>query len=571
MNHRTVSILAIFCALSLFNVEVKSAVTVNWKNFSRWDSSGNDVAAWVCLSPDKDGICHKNEEVPVGESRTFYEPVTVFKQIMDTVNEHIPLAPKPQITFVFRKIPVIKEVAILPTLSLTKRKRVVLVDLEYPYGKKKIYMSGSLMSVAAQCHAAGHQVDVIDFNIDDRHDERVKNLLSRADVIGVSVVGSPYFPSTIAFCQYSAENYPNATVILGGQVLRGLDNGEFRRIFGKRAVQGTSPGTVEPVLSKLPSVFEVSFFPVWEQMGDTRLRQYLEHEFALVLSQGCIYNCHFCFADKNRHEEHKRLDLFTQDLQFLMGKAKQFGIPRLECYASALDFFQNPQTVVKYMQAAADAADTTGVKLQIRALSCMSTFLKASRTIPNFSELVNRSGLWCVGFGIDGPNKEVWKQQNKLQNNAKDIVDCLDLSETMGLRAEVLMIMGYPNNTPHQLWATVRDCYRYTKRWPNTVLRPYLAKTAVPGNLGWDIQPANTEKLTANPQQFYNLDICALGSPLTHPRRLQRWLANLSYLSVIVGLAPFGRCATSPLLPQGSNGPVGLLAKLTNRFMPFDR
>ena len=470
-----------------------------------------------------------------------------------------------------RQLAAITPNAMLATVYLTKRQRVTLVDLQYPYGKKKVYMSGSLVSIAAQCKAAGHEVEVLDFNIDDQDGPHAKETLSRADVIGVSVVGSPYFPQTIKFCEYVAKNYPNAKLLLGGQVIRGLKPEEFIRIFGTHAIQIAEDDDAAPFFGTMSSAFHVPFRPVWEQMGDERLRQYLSHEFSLVLSQGCAYNCKFCGARKNEKEQHKQLDLFQQDMLFLANKAKAYGLPQLECYASALDFFQNPSTVAEYMRSLADVSSETGIKMKVRALSCMNTFLKASRTVPDFAELVRDSGLWCIGFGVDGPNREVWKQQNKLQNSAQDIIDCLNLSEKLGIRAEVLMIMGYPNNTPRQMWETVKDCYRYTRRWPNTVLRPYLAKTVLPGNSGWEDQESTVGELVASPYQFYNLDICALGSPITHPGTAQRWLANLSYLSVICGLAPIGRCATSPLVPQGSNGPIGLLAKLINRHMPFDR
>ncbi len=575
--NRTTCFFAVICCLSLFNVELKSAVTVEWKYHGRWRSDGTDMPALVC--PDskrtEEGVsrkfCSQWEKIPVGQSKTYYEPVTIFEQVLDCVNEEVPLQPETQITFSLRKLTAIKQEPMLAMVYLAQRKRVALVDLQYPYGKKKIYMNGSLMSVAAQYTAAGHQVDIIDFNIDDRGSPGVQNTLSKSQIIGISVVGSPYFPQTAAFCRHAATQYPHAKLLLGGQVIRGLATDEFKRIFGKRAIQITGDADAEPFLGAIPPVSEAPFQPVWERMGDGRLREYIEREFALFLSQGCAFNCHFCAADKNRKEQHRQMDIFVRDLAFLMDKAKAFGLQKLECYASPLDFFQNPETVSQYMRAIADMSKQYGMPFRMRALSCMSTFLKASRSIPDFPELVHNSGLWCIGFGVDGPNKEVWKQQNKLQNDARDIVDCLNLSAEIGIRAEVLMIMGYPDNTPRQLWATVRDCYRYARRWPNTVLRPYLAKTLLPGNLGWEIQPDKVEKLIADPQQFYGLDLCALGSSVTHPHCLQRWLANLSYLSVIGGLAPFGRCATSPLFPQGTRGPIGLMAGLINRHMPFDR
>ena len=96
-------------------------------------------------------------------------------------------------------------------------------------------------------------------------------------------------------------------------------------------------------------------------------------------------------------------------------------------------------------------------------------------------------------------------------------------------------------------------------------------RCCLPGNLGWLIRPADIEKLIFDPRKFYNLDLCAFASPITHPRRWQRWLANISYLAVILGLGPLGKCATSPLLPQGQGGLYGWFASKINRYMPFDR
>ena len=125
-------------------------------------------------------------------------------------------------------------------LQQTLSKKIVLVDLQYPYGKNKAYMNGSLLTIAAQLMAAGHTVDVVDLNIDSTTNDRVSGLFAKAQIVGVSVVGCPYFPQVVQFCQYVAESYPNAQVVLGGQVIRGLLRDEFRRIFGKRAIQAAT-------------------------------------------------------------------------------------------------------------------------------------------------------------------------------------------------------------------------------------------------------------------------------------------------------------------------------------------
>jgi hypothetical protein len=455
--------------------------------------------------------------------------------------------------------------------SVAKPKRVVLVDPGYPYGKQKVYMSGSLIGITAQLMAAGHEVDVVDFNIDRLNDSHAQELFSHADYIGISLVGSPAIPQVARLLDQLSKTYPEAQMLLGGQVVGRLSSEQFKKIFGSDATQISRDMDIAPFMGNIPSVYETSFIPVWERMGDTRLKNYISREFGLVLSQGCIYSCKFCSAQKGQKETFRNLDIFHADLLFLLRKAKQFGIEKMECYASSLDFFQTPKSVFTYMEAMAEAQEETGVRLAVRCLACMNTFLAASEQRKDFRELVQRSGLWCIGFGVDGPTEETWKEQNKTQNSMEDIEAAYNLALCIGLRSEVLTVIGHPGDTPRRLLLTVKQFSRFMSRWPNAVLRPYVARTVLPGNDGWIEKPEIAEQLTRNPQLFYNLDICGLANSITHPNRWQRWLVNLAYIAVILRFAPFDRCATSPLLPQGESGFYGRIARLVNRHMPFDR
>jgi hypothetical protein len=450
-------------------------------------------------------------------------------------------------------------------------KKVVLVDPGYPYGKKP-YMGGSVVGVAAQLMSAGHSVDLVDFNIDNPSDKRVVELFSTAEVIGVSVMGSPGIPGAIQLINRISSTHPHTQLVVGGQVVSHFSPEQFKKVFGSKATQIANTKDLANIFGDTPSAYKVSFQPVWERMGDDRLRAYLSHEFALVLSQGCIYNCDFCSAQKGQKETFRNLQSFKSDLLYLLSKAKAFGLTKLECYASSLDFFQTPKTIFSYMEVMSEVQKETGVKIKTRCLTCMNTFLSASKQREDFAELIHSSGLWCLGFGVDGPTEEVWQEQHKGQNKTTDVKNCYNLCQQLGVRAEVLTVMGYPNDTPKRLWQTTAHLSSFVRRWPNTVLRPYVAREVMPGNNGWKTKTQVVEKLVANPQLFFNLDICGLANHTTHPNsRWQRWLVNVAYLYIILRYAPSGRCATSPLFPQGSGGPLGWFAKLANRFMPFDR
>lgn len=149
-----------------------------------------------------------------------------------------------------------------------------------------------------------------------------------------------------------------------------------------------------------------------------------------------------------------------------------------------------------------------------------------------------------------------------------DILTCLDLCRDLNIRAEILLVFGFPQDSARTLWVNVVNSLKYAFGWKHTVLRPYLAKPFVPGNDGWSAGMAGVQDTVENPQKFFNFDFCAIGSRLTHPRRWHRWMCNAAYLGIIVMLTPFNACVTSPLLPQGNGNPF---SRAFNRLMPFDR
>lgn len=461
-------------------------------------------------------------------------------------------------------------------MSIQNSRRIVLVDLQYPYGKKKAYMNGSLCDVAARLIALGHLVTIIDFNIDDPSDRQVLNLLRGAELIGISLIGSPYIPSAIEFTLFLKTLCPQTPVLLGGQVVQGLTSEQFNKLFaGTNAVQIKKETELAMRLDcsveDLPDSLSVPFTPVWQQMGSTRLKQYLRSEFALVLAQGCKYNCNFCAADKARRESRVTLANFRQDLQFLVHRAERFGLAKLECYASSLDFFQNPEIIAQHLQVLAQVRTETSIVIRIRVLSCLGSFLSAVKTIPDFGALLHASGIWCIGFGSDGTDERVWKEENKAHNHFEDVRQCLIVCQNIGVRPELLMVSGFAEDgiisCAKNLWYSIFYSFRYGK----TIIRPYLAKPFVPGNKGWTAETQRVAEVIEDPDKFFTLDFCAFGSKLTHPSLLHRWMCNLTYLAMIAVLTPFGRCTTSPLFPQTSKGWLGKVAKKINQLMPFDR
>lgn len=453
--------------------------------------------------------------------------------------------------------------------------QIAIINPRYPFGKNHVFMYGSAFSITARLLAMGHLVRIIDLNLDQLEDFVVTEWLRSCDIIGISLTGASYIPGTITLISDLHRVAPKSKIILGGQVVEHLTSEQFQRVFSGNVVQIKDDTDLAQVLGcdlcTIPSPEYVSYIPAWESIRTDQLAMYLRHEGTLVVSQGCKYSCKFCAAShKCQKEQFRGLKEFEHDLQYLCQVAKMAGIEQLDFYASSLDFFQNPQQVVKYLEALTKIQEEYRIRIQVRCLCGMASFLEASKTIPDFGSLLERAGLWCIGFGVDGTDESVWRAQRK-RNTMSDVGRCLKLCDKLDIHTEILMVFGFTEDTGRTLLRTARTSIALATKWPRVVLRPYLAKEVVPGNDGWLTRIATVNQIVDNPHQFYNLDYCTIASSTTHPRFWHRFMCNTAFLTICAVLAPFGKCVTSPLLPQGENGIYGLLAKLTNRLMPFDR
>jgi hypothetical protein len=453
-------------------------------------------------------------------------------------------------------------------------KKIAMVDLRYPYGKQKVYMSGSLFTAAARFLNTGCDVEVLDFNIDTPDSAHTRKVLASADLIGVSVVGSPYMQQLVQFCRHMKALAPDTPVLLGGQVMLAFSDDQFRQLFsGTNAILIKADSDLVPFgfpLGSLPKWSKVAIKPVLETLGDERLKIYLSHEMPLVVSQGCKYNCSFCAAHKASPENFKDLDSFAVDLKFMTEKARDFGIEKLEFYATNLDFFQTPEKLAHCLRAIAAIRRESGVDIKVRALACMNSFLDADKALPNLKELLAAAGFWCVGFGVDGPTKEIWKILKKGQNREDDVPKAMAKTAEMGLTTEILMIMGDKHYDLRLLIKTIHFCYGFIIDWKHTVLRLHVSKV-LPGSADWYIDAEYVNRLLENPSRFDNLDVLALASKITHPDTKQRRQVNLAYLAIMLPMRAIKRCVSSTILPQGERSLFGSVARVLNPFMPYDR
>lgn len=451
-------------------------------------------------------------------------------------------------------------------------KRFVIIDMQYYLGCSRVWMNGSVVGIAAVLMAMGCEVDIVDFNIDHWDDERVQALLSHADYVGISLVGAPYIPGAIALAKRLNAAFPNKPIILGGKVIEKLEPYQFKLLFtGTLAVQYRTPIDLATLLdgeaSRVPGVFSVPFVPVWERMGNERLRQYLSVETTLVNAQGCVYACEQCGADRNQKQVWPSGEQFYENLIYLARKAQEFSLQELRFYMSDLDATQVKEKLITQLEVIARVRAETGVDIRVRCLACTKTFVRLVHSYPEFAGLCHRAGMERFGFGIDG-TRLTWKEISKPHNDEVEIAEVLGYCQQNDLQAEALLVVGSRAESLASLLQLHYDAIRYAFRY-GADIRPHLYKP-IPGGDEWGEQGSLIQYVLESPILFHNLDFTACASVLTHPIWYQRWAANAAFVLLVIGYNLLGKTTNSLLLATSKGGFLSRFANVINQYLPAD-
>lgn len=424
-----------------------------------------------------------------------------------------------------------------------------------------IYMPTSLLTAGARLMHAGVNVDFKDLNFPARTSVN-------SELCGINLVGSPYIPVAIELANsLRKECGEGFKLILGGQVVSGLSNIQFSRLFGATTARGNDDGVLAGLckidVRNLPRQESVSLVPAYRMICDDDMRSYLGSELSLYLSQGCNYACSFCAAlrtfkdplsgDTTRvFESYREIEQLEQDLSYLIRKAKSLGLDNLKFYLTNLDLFQTPKELNRFAQMVIKVrSEHTGFTVYMRGLSTAKTFLSAHKAFPEVINNMVRAGLERVGFGIDGADESVWKALNKGHNTRNLCVEAVRVARNQyQLTPEALMVFGYPDlDTAESLNASV-NLARALRDNFGANLRPHVAKICVPGNDGWR-DPNNAkliEALMRYPKAFQCLDFTALPNEITHPNSELCALATKIYLEMC-GLDGNTTKYVRPMLP----------------------
>lgn len=410
-------------------------------------------------------------------------------------------------------------------------------------GLGHVYMPTSLLTVGARLLKSGIDVKF--------HDENLNPAQISSDYVGFNLLGAPYIPEVIKLQERIRKKIGEKTFLVGGQVVSGLSPDQLKRLFGSSTYNGNDDSTLARILSiderALPSPEQTSLIPAYERLDDKAMEKYLSKEFSLYVSQGCKFSCDFCAAVRTYRdpatgqttkvkESYRDPSIIQEDVAYLVGKAKYFGLGELQLYMSNLDVFQTPQQLLKFAYAVQEVKrENPDFKISLRGLATVDSFLRARDNAPkSIEELVN-AGFNTVGFGVDGWTKDVWTAVKKGHNTEEKCLEAIrSTREDFGITPEILMVFGHPTADTEESLGAAYQVTRMVVGAYGAVPRPHVSKDFIPGNNGWrgPEHVKAVESLLKNPESFQSLDFTALPSPLTHPNGRIRELATKYFLKM---------------------------------------
>lgn len=454
-------------------------------------------------------------------------------------------------------------------------KFVLLLQPCDPSGKFP-YLPNGIISVAARLKAGGIRSKIIDFNISD---EIPAEDLDQADLIGIGMLGAPYIYPALQLAQNIRDRGFTQHIFLGGPIASKIRENEWKQIIGQMnlidifVMQNEEELKMSLGIPHLPSIYDVSMGPVIESLPEQMLQIYFSRPFAIFTSNGCIFNCDHCGADKKRPEQFRNTKVFREEMATLAAITKKYGgqTPDHELYLSSLDGLQNPDKMEPILQIIQSEFARAGVSVTLRFLATSKMTFEALKRDPKILERWHEAyRVVSIGIGIDGGGSEKgWLKMNKAHNKMPEIRKIMREIKHSGITAEALMVIGLSSETLWETMLAVWACMLWTLK--GMQVRPYLGKRNTPteDKKNWSLKPFLPDVSTLS-----HLDYGMFGSKSTHPNTLQRWQANIAYGISIIFLNlfnPYG-CPTNPLLPtQQGNRWWRKFAEWWNQLMPGDK
>ncbi len=345
----------------------------------------------------------------------------------------------------------------------------------------------SLATLAAIAKGLGHEVRIVDANVEDVTFEQIPSLSDGVDLVVVNT-SFPSIDSDLAAAQVIKTSHPKTIVVSFGvfftlvreaslpedgsidYALVGEPDATFRELLVALS-NGSDPNAVPGLLFRRDGqlVFtgeralmtDLDELPLPERTLLHNERYVLPHNgepFTLInTSRGCPFQCTYCIvhAYYGRKIRRHSLDYIFKEIEYCM---KHFSLRNFLLWEEA--FTLNPQVVKDFCQG-----------LRERGLNInWAVTTRADSLEPELLRLMKDTGCFLVGMGIESSSQDILdrcKKQVTVEALARGVRYCNEV----GLPAMGHFIFGLPGETPKTAKATIA----FAKRLGLTYMQSYCA------------------------------------------------------------------------------------------------
>ena len=465
--------------------------------------------------------------------------------------------------------------------SVTLRQRpitsVLLVNLAYPHGKSQTFLPGGIFNLGSRLMAKGITIGFKDLNF---HSVTL-DTCSVYEALGITIIGSAMIPQAMELVRRLQSEGYTGKFLLGGPLVETLsdeDAADLTSVLPDVEIIRTDldlVGVFGPGLAPKQSVTMIPMLMQLASVDFQLLVKYLEQEFCLYTSSGCVYKCAFCAAPENGHnsagrEKYRLIAAMDEEIRWICQFISQHSkVTTLKMYLSNLDAFQTYSEFIIALEMVNSVCAEFGLKPLMRCLATPHFVFINLKKGSEVGKKVQSLGLYEVGIGVDGLGPRYWKATNKVQNKMPEVLQAMLLLKEAGITCELLMVQGGRVDTFTMMLRSYLFCVWYACKGFTT--RTYMAKEP-PGSLFWRQLP-HTERLRywQDPYLFMMLDFAMNAGEVTHPQWWKRVSSNLFFNLTVQTLRPFGKCTTNPLRALPLNPTKRSRVEKYNSQVPFDK
>jgi len=344
----------------------------------------------------------------------------------------------------------------------------------YGPGVRPPYPPLGLLYVGAVLLREGHNVELIDFDIDcSNEDDFLKKVkLCKPEIVGFTTV-TPTFQSSLKLARKIKRLY-NPFVVFGGphpsaipdeiiknknidgiiigegeetisEFVKHKTKGETVPVCGMIQKQGKKllKGDVRPFIENLDELP----FPAWQLLKHKEKYSppdALRLPVATVLtSRGCPYKCTFCQAPKlwGRKIRRRSVENVMEEIHLLTEK---YGIK--EIHFADDDFSHNKEWTLNIL----DAMKRENIQVRF-------SFMNGLR-ITNIDEEIltgmKNTGFINIGFGIESGSQRIL---NRVKKGLRicEVKEKMKLAKRMGFKTWAFFILGLPGESPSTIKETI--------------------------------------------------------------------------------------------------------------------